>query len=323
MKKNILRSSQRLWICLTLVSLVWTAQAEPQPQEEPVKQNPEAEPPSEPPFEGRTRMPMDLEMIRRVPSIPSIPSEWEMHMLDAQGLVKTDAAKDILVGQLVLNESGHPGKPSDYCLEDNKLWAGADYRINGLPIFDLTLSKTTAESIGQYFISGEKKFSIADRLREVGPCPDKYGEPWNKMQWRDDWTAPEGSRMFSPDGTGTEPWTHARLKTLPYFAAEQVNRSSFITISYEKGDAVITIYNLFDKPLEMPLVLHYEGGQGKPQPHYETIPINIPPGETKTFSAPTSRADKGSKKDFVLQSVDLSGTLGRVTVDVSEPVDRP
>lgn len=270
------------------------------------------------------RMPMRMPVMR-----PPL----GLALRDDAGLIDVRGLQTLFVGTLVAAEPGHPGAPADYCLDDGKLWAGADFRMGDMPVFGLPKTKTLSDAAGDTFmIAGERAVSIDDRIKEVGPCPEGYGEPWRMMQWRDDWTAPEGSnlRFEGPGKPTTKPWSHARLKTLPYLEATEAEplRVIHTEVVEKKGGSVVsvTVHNVFNAPLTLPVVLHYEGGPGKPTPHYEEVAVSIPPGERHTFTAPLIRSDedpatkRGRRGEHRLQTVELRGTLERATFDIAQAV---
>jgi hypothetical protein len=309
--------------CAALAAVAPSMTARAEEPEEPVKE--EAKPPQGEPH--MRRMPM------RIPVRLTLADM----LRDDAGLIRVEGLHAVLIGTLIEAESGHPGWPSDYCLEDGKLWTGASFRVGDLPVFGLPRSKTVSDSAGgTVLMSAERKASIDDKVVDAGPCPAEHGKPWRMMQWRDDWTAPEGQHLpsFGPGGA-SDPWTHARLKALPYYEATEAEPLRVITVEVISTKAsakratkavAITVHNVLNAPLTLPLSLHYEGGGGKPSPRYVEVKLSIPPGEQHTVTADLSLFDgdpatkAGRQGEFVLQSIDLRGVIGQVTLDIAQPI---
>jgi hypothetical protein len=292
------------------------------------------EPLKEPLIEAEPYMPSTEEMRRMPMRMPILTPPPGLMARDAAGLIDTRGDHDLLIGTLQLAESGHPGHPADYCLEDGKRWQGADFRMMDAPVFGLLRSKRVSDMAGEVvLVAAERKDDITTQIVDEGPCPEGYGEPWRMMQWRDDWTAPEGRRLYrsGPGATDTAPWSHARLKTLSYFQTEGwVEPLEVVQVEVidKKGGSVaaVTLHNPLNAPLTLPVVLHYEGGPGKPTPRYEQVQVNVKPGERHTFTAPLTLTEEdpdtkaGRRGMHRLQSVEVRGAVGRVTLDIRQPV---
>ena len=163
-------------------------------------------------------------------------------------------------------------------------------------------------------VSAIKKSNLWAKLKAQGPCP-KHESPI--MQFRSDWYADEGGYntttkqrltsafYFEMDGTFI-PLDILQVTVPPSLKKYVRRRSKPITTP-----VVIKIYNPLNVPFnDVKLVLHYEGGSGKPMPHYERIPIFLKAGEQQIKKVPAKiqkTYKNKNKANWIFHSATLKG----------------
>jgi hypothetical protein len=96
-----------------------------------------------------------------------------------------------LVGTLIENERFSVMHPSEYCLDDGVVYAGAPARVGTLNVFT---TAAVAPLAGTTVIArGTREPSLLAALEKRGACAADYGnDPRELPQMRSDWVSPEG-----------------------------------------------------------------------------------------------------------------------------------
>lgn len=230
-----------------------------------------------------------------------------------QGRFKTSAG-EAHVGYLITNVEGSMAAPSQYCLDDGSLYAGAPYRLGRINVFFSGAVSPKALN-GPAIIYGRRHRGLDRKITRVGPCPpaaDKGEVP----QLRSDWVADEA------DWRGHT--TRARLAKADYIEAVAVYPLPLVAVQRTGATSLqLVLTNPFDRPLGSTATfsLYYEGGPTKPMPNFEPQSLdNLAPGSSKTFTvtvpAPTSAPLKAGRGRRVFRGYQLKGTLGDVRLDL-------
>lgn len=218
------------------------------------------------------------------------------------------SGEEVHVGRFAKNERLSPMYPSEYCLDDGKLWQGANYRLGKLNVFGVDDDIAAIEGTNLIAVFGEKKPNLDSRVRELGSCPNPY-EPI-MVQMRSDWAPLEG-------GPNT---THRRLSEIRYIegrSVQSVNMSEVL-----EGDdkyAELRIRNPFDmKMAGLTVEAHYEGGPGKPMPTMVEQLLALEPGEWTVVRLPRTLGDgpPRTKAGSGLHSLEIRGELGKAFLDI-------
>lgn len=258
---------------------------------------------------------------------PADPPEASVEPMQAPSVRGGDRSRGLstalpaLVGTLTKNVPYSIVRPSEYCLDDGYIYRGAPGRIGDLNVF---VERAVDELVGKVVLArGKKNPSLLSALDKGDRCPDDYGKsPAEMPQMRSDWVSPEGS--FRP--------TRDRLRSLPCFEATELIAIDMGRETSVTEEAVtVTLHNPFDAPLDgVKAQAHYEGGPGKPMPRFEPITLKLPAGGTQELSlpprveaGPAGRDEGEPRGTYVLASIDLSGRVGNVELDVSLPVSVP
>ncbi len=243
------------------------------------------------------------------------PSTWSRY--DDHGRLRVDDEHDLFVGLLRRNRPADQIAPSEYCLDDGKLWRGSDYRLGRINVFGVAAGEiqTGGDPVAVYAV---RRPSLDAALVEVGPCPEGYGAEADRIQMRSDWVCDEGGFRTS----------HEKLATVPYLEASAVEVVRLHRIVDQSDTTTrIELHNPFAVALEpIALRLHYEGGPGKPMPTFVAVdPPRLPAGGSAVIEV--ARTPSGepvgdrSKRQDRLFGLELRGELGRLHLDVELPVD--
>lgn len=248
--------------------------------------------------------------------VPSPPAELPKPAAAAAPAEGSPLATDRagFVGVLSKNAMHSQTSPSAYCLEDGKLYRGADARVGDLNLFiDRDVSSLAGKPV---LARGSREPSLLDAVKEVGPCPNE--RPEEHAQMRSDWVSPEGGFRTKRD----------RLRDQPFLRATEVVAIDLGSMLDGSGERVIVeLKNPFDRAMDgLRAVAHYEGGPGKPMPRYEPVKLSLPPGGSQRLDlaarveAGPAGEDAGAPRGiYALSSVDLEGKLGALDVMVSIP----
>lgn len=217
------------------------------------------------------------------------------------------------VGVLRRNRSFDDSFPAQHCLDDKKLWEGASHRIGRRNVFGVGAGADSLDG-KLVLVRGTAGSSLADALTFKGPCP---AEDSASRQFRTDWMADEGGYVT----------TRARLQTVPYLRASSVEPFPVLQVSNptlenrrkEHGPAPnvpasATVHNPTGSVWNLELLLHYEGGPGKPMPRYLRRPVRVEPGQETTViidSVIRDPAHPDSERAYwILEDVELAGAVG-------------
>lgn len=262
-------------------------------------------------------MPSSTPTVNVRPSGPEVQGE-RAPSLDRDGLLSVD--EPALVGRLVANERYSVMHPSEYCLDDGWVYAGAPARIGRLNVFTSSAIDTLSGRL--VLARGRHEPSLLALLDKREQCPSDYGKsPAEFPQMRSDWVAPEGGFKTARD----------KLAKLPCFRAREL-RAVDLGEKLEARDDVVVVElrNPFLTPLDaLEARAHYEGGPGKPMPLFREVKLALPAGGTQRLELPAhieagpAGQDAGARRgSYRLHSVDLRGTLGKTDFDASLYVGR-
>jgi hypothetical protein len=120
-------------------------------------------------------------------------------------------------------------------------------------------------------------------------------------QIRSDWLPPENYLGFDIVSWIAGLTSKKALKQLNYFEVSNIQEvDNFIILKKLKNSIGIKVYNPFSftiSPFE--LLLHYEGGRGKPSPLYKTKKLpSLKPGKSVSFKIKHSLSNESSKKGY-------------------------
>ncbi len=208
------------------------------------------------------------------------------------------------VGLLIENAAGDDIHPADYCLDDGQQWRGLPARLGRVNLAGVT---PAAALYGrQVIVWGSREPSLDAVVQKLGPCPP---DDRPMAQMRSDWIADEGGYLT----------THAKLAATPLLRAvriEPVTLAGFGALPDGGVGHGFTLHNPFDATLSGTLRVHWEGGPGKPMPHFVEQPFTVAPGASLTVAVPFEPADEPDEDwAWQLHAVHVVGSAGRVTVD--------
>ncbi|MCC6993160.1 MAG: hypothetical protein IT370_00895 [Deltaproteobacteria bacterium] len=213
-------------------------------------------------------------------------------------------ADEGFVGLLIENAPGDDFHPADYCLDDGQQWRGLPARLGRINVAGVTPS---AALYGHHVIVwGRREASLDAVISKLGPCPP---DDRPMAQMRSDWIADEGGYLT----------THARLAATPVLRALRIEPLTLAGFGALPDGGVghgFSLHNPFDAALSGSLRAHWEGGRGKPMPHYVDQPFVVAPGATLTVALPFEPGDVPDlDRAWRLHAVHVVGSAGRVTVN--------
>ncbi len=241
------------------------------------------------------------------PASPAAPSSTALIDVEAQPM---------FVAKLVGNEQLSVMHPSEYCLDDGKLYTGARFRLGTVNVFGIDGELAAINHTSIVAVAGETKTGLDSMLREKGPCPKDY-EPM-RVQMKDEWVAPEGGPIT----------TRAKLADLTYVVgstARAVSMAEFLP--GDEANVSVRLRNPFSLPLGgLRFLAHYEGGGKKRMPTMVEKALSLAPGVSVEIQLPRmldnesarSKAGSGarSKAGSELHSLRLQGRLGMAELDI-------
>ena len=212
------------------------------------------------------------------------------------------------VAQLVGNEVKSVMHPSEYCLEDGKLYDGARFRIGTVNVFGIDEALAAMDRASVVAVSGETKVGLDAMLKLKGPCPLGY-EPLH-VQMRSDWVAPEGGPLT----------TRAKLAGLSYVVGSKASALQMAEfLPSDEAHIKVRMHNPFSLPLAgLKFFAHYEGGGGKPMPTMVEKVLALEPGASVEILLPRQLGEEEprSKAGSGLHSLQLQGRLGLADLDI-------
>ena len=198
--------------------------------------------------------------------------------------------------------------PSEYCLEDSKLYHVSQYGFMGK--FLLAQSERLDEWFGQVIIAeGEIKQDVTQFMSEIWPFPADYGREQSMMQIRSDWVGEETGFQIGHS-------TKAKLSQLYYFSARTVLPLACVSMTRRARETAFSFTNATDKLIdELEITAHYESQPGKPSPGFRSQKFtNIAAGQVVTAAFPQKYEEHG--KEFLLQSYRIEGEGAEITVSI-------
>ena len=170
-------------------------------------------------------------------------------------------------------------------------------------------------------VSATQHDHLFKRLNQKEACPEREIPV---VQFRSDWYADEGgyentrqqlseAKFLEMTGVIT-PLSFMQIDD-PRPAHKQRRRRRPTAGAIE--NVTIRLTNPLSVPLDgLTLVLHYEGGAGKPMPHYVTIPLSLKPGETANQDVPVyiiKDYKNGRSSSWGFRNATLEGEAGGCT----------
>ena len=192
-------------------------------------------------------------------------------------------ADEGFVGLLIENAPGDDFHPADYCLDDGQQWRGLPARLGRINVAGVTPS---AALYGHHVIVwGRREASLDAVISKLGPCP------------------PDDRPM-------------AATPVLRALRIEPLTLAGFGALPDGGVGHCFSLHNPFDAALSGSLRAHWEGGRGKPMPHYVDQPFVVAPGATLTVALPFQPDDVTDVgRAWRLHAVHVVGSAGRVTVN--------
>ncbi|MCB1178012.1 MAG: hypothetical protein KDK36_10570 [Leptospiraceae bacterium] len=206
-----------------------------------------------------------------------------------------------------------------YVLEEKSIYSGYPYRIGDLNLY---FPDKIPALEGSVLIEGKIQKDLTSHIKFIKKAEeDEYGSKEHRfMQIRSDWLPVENRRKdfrftsWVPGITSKE-----ILSNLSYIHVEKWEEIKVIEIdTHEKDKILVQIKNPLKVSFpELTLTSHYEGGKGKPSPHYETekIPV-LTYKKTKFISIPRIIKAEKFGKDYRLETIKLSGEKDNLIIDL-------
>jgi hypothetical protein len=241
------------------------------------------------------------------PAQPPIVETAKADTALVDGLIDVES-EPLRVARLVTNEALSEMHPSEYCLDDGKLWKGARYRLGRVNVFGIDDELAALDTHGLVAIVGDTQTGLDSKLQLVGPCPKNY-QPAH-AQMRSDWIAPEGGPIT----------THERLKSLSYQEGRKALAVDMVEIlASDEAQVRLRIRNPFSLALAgLRFDAHYEGGGGKPMPTLVEQVLALQPGASTEIELPRQLEGQApnTKAGSGLHSLKLQGRLGKADLDI-------
>lgn len=227
--------------------------------------------------------------------------------------LKADPARDASavpgLGILVANKPLSIGSPSEYRLEDGKLYRGVAFRLGKVNVV-LPAGTDGAALAGRLvrFTYVEER-DLTRLLVLLGPAPAGYGERESMQQLRSDWCAPETGFTVGQS-------TRARLAALSFLRVVDIAPYAGFSLRVTDGGVATAFTNEFQSPLTgIRLLAHYEHGPGKPHPEYVPRTMgDLAPGAGFTAVFPVQHTPAEARRAGTFDSLVFEGTLQGKTV---------
>ena len=236
--------------------------------------------------------------------------------VNANGLLRADAAEELFVGRLVRNVPKGIANPSEYCLDDGFLYQGASHRI-GTTAVTFVGSQAPAEASSSVVVFGKRSTDWRALLRKIGPCPEGYAAEEQEQQLRSDWVAPETG--FTIGHTSWE-----KLQKIDYIQAAYVDPLECVSVAgLEKGKPSFQLRfrNAFDVVLDkVPLTAFYDGCFTKPGGTQEVVHSTaVAAGDTFAASFPKrlERQTAGGRTlPYLVAAIGVQGRVRNITFEI-------
>ncbi len=230
---------------------------------------------------------------------------------------RTPASGQCFVGRLAANKKTDHINPGGYCL-DGTYYRGAPFRVSRINLFGS--DDLDDDWHGRYVqVEAKLKDNLIGRLQVEGSCDDGDLFP---VQARDDWAPAEGSTLTTPERLAQARYLEASsrprlidLVTVEAHPEPSRRHKHWAPPEDESAQVIVTVHNPFDFELRgLQLIVHYEGGPGKPMPHYETVDIDpLAPGGSFTSRRPAAIEKLSHRKEpawWHFSSVAVEGSSG-------------
>lgn len=253
-------------------------------------------------------------------------------LYDAEGRIRVDGPWASFVGHLIQNEPEHMTSPSQFCLEDGSLYEGAPHRLGRVNVFGLAGAVKPSMLEKTAIVFGERRPSLDAALKKLGPCPQDYGKNWPYIQMRSDWVSDEGGFRTTREKLRGLSYIQGAA-VLPVKLHEVVRSDAGAGGGASKGEGdgeaedatpsntTVFLLNPFNMPIEdLRVRVHYEGGPGKPMPHFEERRVRLAPGgraQVDVASAVIKELTSGLKGGYRLESLELEGKVGRAEINAT------
>jgi hypothetical protein len=244
-----------------------------------------------------------------------------VNLLISKEQVSFENEDKLLIGNIISNQK-FGFHPLIYCLEDEKsTYRGFTYRVKDLNLKlpeSLTIPKKSNKEV--FIILGKVKPNIYQNITKIGECDlDNFGGDLRFQQIRLDWLPTEnrentGMPINSIPGVTSK----KRLEELSFFEVKSIHKAKILTFKKQKDDLLIKIKNPLSLTLKnVKLIAHYEGGRGKPMPHYKIIQISdISHKQIIRKTLPLSISDS-EKRFYNLFEIQLSSEFDNIILDIS------
>lgn len=212
------------------------------------------------------------------------------------------------IGRLWKNRPLAFKNPSEYCLEDGKLYRSSEHSFMGM--FLLAQHEKLDELAGNIvWAEGHIRPDLTQIISEIGPCPADYGKEESMMQIRSDWVGEETGFRIGHS-------TREKLAKLSYFSAATLLVYHGVKSDNRDGKVEISFTNTLDIAVaNLEITAHYESTKGKPQPGYRSQKFhNILPGQTVKASFPAGY--KEDRQNYRYHSYIIEGDGERLTIRI-------
>lgn len=225
----------------------------------------------------------------------------------------------IFIGDLSPNDK-LSFQPSQYCLTDeNALFSGFSHRIHDTNVFWENEIKIPSKKFDQFYLFiGSYQKDLTTRIQKIGDCdPNTYGGTLREQQIRLDWLPPENrDQMGAPISWVPGITNRERLKDLEYFSVSGIRKLKLMSY-VKKGEMIeVKVRNPLSLSLKnLTLVLHYEGGKGKPMPLYKRIEIPELAHKKRIKKTIPIFLKTSNHKNFRLEEIRLKMNSDEINID--------
>lgn len=209
--------------------------------------------------------------------------------------------------------------PSEYCLEDEKLYTGSEYRAGELNIFSADEKKPLKADFKFALIVGKIKKDMNPKLKFKSECPTGYGEKESEQQLRSDWVSKETGFTIGRS-------TKDIMKDISYIEVQKISEFKGFELRRTKKYGYSSVYfknSLNTEIPELTITAHYESsGKGKPYPDYRhKTYTNVQKGDKIFFEVPHKYAkEKENPSDktvnFHLHSVSATAVTQDIKISL-------
>ncbi|HMV79067.1 MAG TPA: hypothetical protein PL048_00500 [Leptospiraceae bacterium] len=209
--------------------------------------------------------------------------------------------------------------PSEYCLEDEKLYTGSEFRAGELNIFSADEKKPLKADFRFAVIVGKLKKDMNSKLKFKSECPAGYGEMESSQQLRSDWVSKETGFTIGRSSRDI-------MKEISYIEVQKISEYKGFELRRTKKYGYSSVYfknSLSTEIPELTITAHYESkGKGKPYPDYRNKTYtNVQKGDKIFFEIPHKYAkEKEDPSDksvsFHLHSVSATAVTPDIKISL-------